>query len=308
MLNKIKKAVRYLTNSDYRFLINSNITGCPKMSDEDFLRRKFKACMGRELDLGNPKTFNEKLQCLKLCDRRPEYTMMVDKYLVRDFIRERLGEEYLIPLIGAWDSPDEIDFDALPNQFVLKCNHNSGLGMYICKDKSKLDVEAVKKELRRGLAQDYYLMGREWPYKNVPRKIICEEYIEDSCGELSDYKFFCFDGKIDCVMIVAGRAKNQAKFYYMNKDWKVLPYGRLTRSLPEDFTLPKPINLEEMFQVAEKLSCGFPHVRIDLYNVDGRIYFGEFTLYSQSGFEDGFDYKSDKHLGDQIVLPRKYNK
>ena len=144
------------------------------MPDATFLKLAYKSRMGRKLDLDNPQTFNEKLQWLKLYDRRPEYTMMVDKYKVRDYIAEKLGEEYLIPLLGVWDDPDEIDFDALPNQFVLKCNHNSGLGMCICKDKTKLDIEKVKEELRKGLKQDYYLTGREWPYKDVLRKIICE--------------------------------------------------------------------------------------------------------------------------------------
>ena len=135
-----------------------------KMSDEKYIKLKFYASLGRKLNLDNPKTFNEKLQWLKLYDRKPEYTMMVDKYLVREYIKEKMGEEYLIPNIGVWDTPDEIDFDALPEKFVLKCNHNSGRGMYICRDKSKMDVEKVKENLRGGLAQNYYLQSREWPY------------------------------------------------------------------------------------------------------------------------------------------------
>lgn len=144
------------------------------MSDEEYLSRKYQLYFGQKLDLQNPQTFNEKLQWLKLYNRKPEYTVMVDKYKVREYIAQELGEEYLIPLLGVWDNPDEIDFDALPNQFVLKCNHNSGLGMCICKDKSELDISKVKVELRKGLKQDYYLTGREWPYKDVPRKIIAE--------------------------------------------------------------------------------------------------------------------------------------
>ena len=155
MNNQIKKAIRYIFDKDYRFLINANLGFYDSWDDKAFLKRKFEACMGRKLDIDNPQTFNEKLQWLKLYDRNPEYTVMVDKYLVRDYIREKLGEEYLIPLIGVWDSPDEIDFDALPDKFVLKCNHNSGVGMYLCRDKSKMNVEKVKRELRRGLAQDY---------------------------------------------------------------------------------------------------------------------------------------------------------
>ena len=155
-----------------------NKTNGKSLSDESFVKLRFYAAMGKKLDLDDPKTFNEKLQWLKLYNRKPEYTMMVDKYLVRDYIKEKLGEEYLIPLLGAWDDPDEIDFDALPDRFVLKCNHNSGTGMYICRDKSKMDVQKVKDGLRRGLAEDFFMRSREWPYKNVPRKIICEQYME----------------------------------------------------------------------------------------------------------------------------------
>ena len=177
-----------------RFL-NSN--RAKKMSDEKYLKLKFYAIMGYKLDLDNPKTMNEKIQWLKLYYRKPEQTMMADKVAVRDYIAEVLGEEYLIPCLGVWESPDDIDFDALPEKFVLKCNHNSGLGMYVCKDKSKMDVEAVKEELRKGLEQDYYLVHREWPYKDVPRKILAEQFMEDGSGGLVDYKFLCFNGKCD---------------------------------------------------------------------------------------------------------------
>ena len=304
MLQKAKKLFKYITNSDYRFLINSNLTGCPEMSDEDFLRRKFKACMGRELDLDNPKTFNEKLQWLKINDRRPEYTMMVDKYLVRDYIREELGEEYLIPLIGAWDSPDEIDFDALPDRFVLKCNHNSGVGMYICRDKSKMDVEAVKKELRRGLAQDYYLTGREWPYKNVPRKIICEKFMSDSpdASDFTDYKFFCFDGKVDCVMVCLERSSGDTKFYFFDEDWKLKRLNIRGKNAPEGFTIPKPSCMDEMFAIAAKLSVGMPFVRVDLYQSNDQIYFGELTFFPDSGFDGNLLSETDEYFGSLIDI------
>ena len=165
-INKYIKAVyKVITNKNYRFFILSEKGVYDDMDDENYLKRKYKACLGKELNLDSPKTFNEKLQWLKLYNRKPEYTMMVDKYAVRKYIADTIGEEYLIPLLGVWDNPDDIDFDALPNQFVLKCNHNSGLGMCICKDKSKLDIDKIKAELRKGLQQDYYLTGREWPYK-----------------------------------------------------------------------------------------------------------------------------------------------
>lgn len=170
-----------------------------------YLRMRFKQRCGRSLNLAEPKTFNEKLQWLKLYNRKPEYTVMVDKYKVREYIAQMIGEEYLIPLLGVWDDPEDIDFDALPNRFVLKCNHNSGLGMCICKDKSKLDITKVKAELRKGLQQNYYLSSREWPYKDVPRKIIAEKYMEDASGDLKDYKFYCFNGEMKFVMINSDR-------------------------------------------------------------------------------------------------------
>lgn len=197
---KIKKyckaAFKYMVNADYRFKIDSARGKYNDMPDREYLQRRFQAELGKSLDLDNPQTFNEKLQWLKLYNRKPEYTMMVDKYKVREYIAQTLGEEYLIPLLGVWDDPDEIDFDALPDQFVLKCNHNSGLGMCICKDKSKLDISKVRAELRKGLKENYYIRHREWPYKDVPRKIIAEKYMVDdsNCGELTDYKFFCFNG------------------------------------------------------------------------------------------------------------------
>ena len=177
MSTVIQKINKFITNPQIRFSYLNVLGFYSKTPDDVFLKKAFRVNMHQELNLDNPQTFNEKLQWLKLYNRKPEYTMMVDKYKVREYVADTLGEEYLIPLLGVWDDPDEIDFDALPNQFVLKCNHNSGLGMCICKDKSKLDIEKVKKELKKGLKQDYYLTGREWPYKDVPRKIVCEKFM-----------------------------------------------------------------------------------------------------------------------------------
>ena len=310
MANITKKILKYVTDSDYRFMIKSNTTGCPKMSDEDFLRRKFKVCMGCELDLENPKTFNEKLQWLKLYNRRPEYTMMVDKYLVRDYIREKLGEKYLIPLIGAWDSPDEIDFDSLPDKFVLKCNHNSGVGMYICRDKSKMDVEKIKSELRKGLAQDYYLMGREWPYKNVKRKIICEKFMSDAPGasDFTDYKFFCFYGKVDSVMVCLERSSGDTKFYFFDEKWDLKRLNVRGKNAPKDFTIPKPECIDEMFKIAAELSIGIPFVRVDLYQSGGQIYFGEMTFFPDSGFDANLLQETDAYFGSLINLNKVMEK
>ena len=307
MTNIIKKGLKYICDEDYRFMINASFGKYDSMSDEEYLKRKFKALMGKELDLENPKTFNEKLQWIKLYDRKPEYTMMVDKYKVREYIKEQLGEEYLIPLVGVWDNPEDINFDLLPNQFVLKCNHNSGLGMCICKDKSKIDINNVKSELRKGLNQDYYLTGREWPYKDVERKIICEKYMVDYTQSegLTDYKFFCFDGQVDSVMVAIERNTGNPKFYFFNEKWELLKYNKRGKEAPDNFTLPMPKTMPEMFNIASKLSQGLSYSRIDLYSCNDQVYFGEITFFPDSGFDKNLIYESDLYFGSKINLRDK---
>ena len=292
----IKKIIRFVTDSDYRFEVLDRRGFYNSVDDEKYLKKKFKSLMGKELDLKNPQTFNEKLQWLKLYNRRDEYTMMVDKVAVRDYISEKLGEEYLIPCLGVWDNPEDINFDELPEKFVLKCNHNSGLGMCICKDKSKLDIEKVKKELKKGLEQDYYMTNREWPYKNVPRKIIAEKFMVDESGtELKDYKLFCFDGK-PCYMFIATDRSTpgvETKFDFYDMKFNHLPF---TNGHPNsDKVIQKPKGFEEMKELACKLSEGIPHVRIDFYDINGKVYFGETTFFHWSGmvpFEPAeWDYK-----------------
>ena len=306
-----RAGMRYLTNSEYRFFMNCNFGMYNRLSDEEYLKRKFKVAMRKELDLENPETYNEKLQWLKLYDRKPEYTMMVDKYLVRNYIAETIGEEYLIPLLGVWDDPDEIDFDSLPDRFVLKCNHNSGLGMYICRDKSKMDIKAVKAALRKGLRQDYYLSGREWPYKDVPRKIVAEAFMSDAAsaeedsrgtGGLTDYKFFCFNGYVDCVMVCIDRHLNDTKFYFFDREWKLKRLNRRGLAAPPDFTLSKPTCLEEMFVIAEKLSAGLPFSRIDLYECGEKVYFGEITFFPDSGFDPNILSETDLYFGQLLSI------
>ena len=280
---------------NYRKLLNW-------VPDQLFLRAAFRARFGRKLDLNNPKTFNEKLPWMKLYNRKPEYTLRVDKYKVRNYIAEKLGEEYLIPLLGVWDDPDEIDFDALPNQFVLKCNHNSGLGMCICKDKSKLDIQSVKEELRKGLAQDYYLTGREWPYKNVPRKIICEKYMTDETeGDLKDYKIHNFDGEPKVVEVDFDRFKSHKRNLY-SAEWE---YIESAITYPNDSThqIKRPQQLEEMFECARKLSQGLPYVRTDFYLIDNQIYFGEITFFHDGGWSKFSSEKFEKDFSSWIKLP-----
>ena len=300
----LKKGVRFIFDKRYRFVILANKGVYDNMQDEALLNRKYEAIFGKRLNLDNPQTFNEKLQWLKLYDRNPEYTIMVDKYKVRDYIKEKIGEEYLIPLIGVWDNPDDIDFDALPDKFVLKCNHNSGLGMCICKDKSKLNIENVKSELKKGLAQDYYLTGREWPYKNVPRKIIAEKYMTDTSdsSDFTDYKFFCFNGYVDCVMVCLERSSGDTKFYFFDRNWNLKRLNTRGKNAPDGFTISKPSQMDKMFEIAAKLSKGLPFVRIDLYQSNDHIYFGEITFFPDSGFDANLLPETDKYFGNLIHL------
>lgn len=285
------------------------------LPDEYYLKLLYRMHIGRKLNLSNPITFNEKLQWLKLYDHRPEYTMMVDKYLVRKYTTETIGEEYLIPLIGVWDDPADIDFDALPNQFVLKCNHNSGTGMCICKDKSKLDINKVKEELRKGLAQDYYLTGREWPYKNITRKIICEKYIEvhystnSEITGLLDYKFYCFNGEPRFLYVGYADVRDGVKhdrMTYLDLDWNKTAFKRPDHD-ELSFFPEKPSNFDEMIAVAKKLSEGIPFVRIDLYNINKKIYFSEMTFFPGSGFSPFSPEEAETTLGSWIELPKIEN-
>lgn len=272
------------------------------MPDSWYLQMKYKQYMGYSLNLSNPKTFNEKLQWLKLHDRKPEYTMMVDKYAVRKYIADTIGEEYLIPLLGVWDNPDKIDFNALPNQFVLKCNHNSGLGMCICKDKSNLNIENVKNDLRKGLKQDYYLTCREWPYKNVKRRIIAEKYMSDEGKEeLSDYKVLCFNGEAKLIEVHKGRFYGNHTADNYDEFWNKTDIEQY--DLPKsDEILPKPKFLEEMLHLSRLLSKDLIHVRVDWYFTNNRLYFGELTFFDGSGY-NLFCGDADGLLGSWIKLP-----
>lgn len=298
VFNKIKKAI---VDPHMRWAYLNALGFYHGMDDETFLKKQFYHVMGYELDLQHPKTFNEKLQWLKIHNRKPEYTMMVDKYAVRQYIADTIGEEYLIPLLGVWDDPEQIDFDALPQQFVLKCNHNSGLGMCICKDKSRLDFKKVKQELKKGLQQDYYLASREWPYKDVKRKIVCEQYMEDaSSQELLDYKFMCFHGKAECIFTCTDRfSPDGLKVTFFDCDWKQLPFERHYPASRTPIAPPK--NLRKMIELAEILSKNHPFLRVDFYEIAGKIYFGELTFFPGSGYEEFSPFEADEQLGKLIT-------
>lgn len=296
----LKAGTKYLLSSDYRFLINAGFGLYDKMPDAEYLKRKYRACMGKELNLENPQTFNEKLQWLKLYDRKPEYTMMVDKVRVRDYIARTIGEEYLIPLLGIWEDPEDIDFDTLPEQFVLKCNHNSGLGMCICKDKSKLDIPKVKRELKKGLKQDYYLTGREWPYKDVPRRIVGEKYMVDESGtELKDFKVMCFGGKAKLIQVHRGRFEKHTQDFY-DTEWNKKDIYQMCDQT--NIIMDKPSFLDEMLALSEQLSVNIPQLRVDWYGINDKLYFGELTFFDASGFDYFEPEEWDYTLGSWIDL------
>lgn len=285
------------------------------LSDEDYIRRMFKARLGYELDLQHPQTFNEKLQWLKLYDHNPVYTTMVDKYAAKQYVASIIGDEYIIPTFGVWYRFDDIDFRALPNQFVLKCTHDSG-GLIIVPQKDKLDISSARGKISRSLQQNYYQKSREWPYKDIPPKIIAEEYLEDShvvqkqnldsaAMGLIDYKFYCFNGQprffyIGFANIINGEKKDQLSYYDLN--WKPAPFYR-TDHEPFPFSIEKPSNFDEMISIAHLLSHGIPFVRVDLYNIENRIYFSEITFSPGGGYGRFYPDEWERKLGDWIILP-----
>ena len=275
---------------------------CSFLPDKIYLKIKYRAMIGKKLDLDNPKTYTEKLQWLKLYDRKPEYTIMVDKYLAKKYVADKIGEEYIIPTLGVWDKFEDIDFEKLPNQFVLKCTHDSG-GLVICKDKAKLDIEASRKKICKSLKRDFYLIGREWPYKNVPRKIIAERYLMDCSShssDLPDYKFYCFDGEVKVVLIATNRFTTH-NFNYVDVDYNPISLISIEGE-PNKELENKPECWDKMLEIAHTLSKGIIHVRVDLYTSCGKIYFGELTFFDSSGYDDFGSEEWNERLGSWIKL------
>ena len=283
---------------DHRGLLNW-------LDDEHYLRLMYWKKFERKLNLLNPQTFNEKLQWLKLYDRRPEYTNMVDKYEAKKYVAGIIGDEYIIPTLGVWDTFDAIDFSKLPDQFVLKCTHDSG-GLVICKDKKNLDIETARKKINRSLKTNYYLQGREWPYKNVKPRIIAETYMEDKgTAELRDYKFFCFNGLAKCFKIDFDRFIEHHANYY-DAENNILDFGEVICPPEQGKIIEFPKTLPDMKQLAEKLSKDIPFLRVDFYDVDGKVYFGEMTFYPASGLGEWTSDEADKTLGEWIKLPDSF--
>ena len=269
-----------------------------------YLKLKYRIYLGEKLNLRNPRKFNEKLQWLKLYDRKPEYTNLVDKYEVKKIVRDLIGEKYLIKTLGIYNKYEEIDFEKLPNKFVIKCTHDSG-GIVICKDKSKFDHVKSKEKLEKSLRKNYYWRSREWPYKKVLPRIIVEEYMEDDKTlQLRDYKFFCFNGEPKCFKIDFDRFVNhRANYYDINK--QLLKIGEL--SFPPDFerNLEMPQKFNEMLDLAKKLSKDMVFVRVDFYEVNGSIYFGEITFFPASGTSRFINEYTNELFGKWLELPIK---
>lgn len=252
------------------------------ISDKMHLKCLFRKYMGTKLNLSNPKTFNEKLQWLKLYDRKPEYTVMADKEAVKEYIAKELGEEFIIPTIGLYDSVDDIPFDELPQKFVIKCTHDSG-SIFICDKNAGIDINFIKNELSQKLQTNHFWYSREWVYKDIRPRIIIEDFLPDENGNSPvDYKFFCFDGKMEVFKIDYDRFGNHISNYYTkDSDYlnfhekKFLSNPRIKPHLPSNFI--------KMISIAEKLSEGISFLRVDLYCVGEKIYFGELTFYPHSG-------------------------
>ena len=273
------------------------------LPDRLYLKLKYWSIMGKKLNLSNPITYNEKLQWLKLYDHNLEYTKLVDKYEVKSWARNKIGSQYIIKTLGIWNTFDEINFSELPNQFVLKCTHDSG-GLVICKDKKVFDVNEAKKKINASLSNNYFYSGREWPYKNVKPRIIAEVFMEDEVThELRDYKFFCFDGKVKALFVASERQSEneETKFDFFDEEYRHLPF---TNGHPNADVIPKkPMQFDQMKQLAEILSEGLPHARIDLYEVNGKVYFGEITFSHWSGFVRFEPEEWDEKFGAWISLP-----
>lgn len=283
ILRKIKYALRYLP-------------------DDIYIQLYYFSHFKHFANLKNPKTYNEKLNWLKLNDRKELYTKLVDKYEVKKYVANLIGEEYIIPTLGVWEKFDDIDFDVLPDKFVLKCTHDSE-GLVIVRDKKNFDKKAAKEKIENALKLNFYYIGREWPYKNIKPQIIAEKYMEDKIdGELRDYKFFCFSGKAKVMFVASDRNKDNTKFDFYDMDFNHLC---IKQHYPNAGNVRKPITFNKMIELSEILASGLPHVRVDFYEVDGKCYFGEMTFYHFSGFMPFKPNKWDEILGDWLKLPDK---
>ncbi len=295
------KTIRKYKISTWLFLV---LKKCFKfLPDYQYIKLMYLVWFGKRINLKHPKTFSEKLQWLKLYDRKPLYNKLVDKYEVKKIVADIIGEKYIIPTIGVWDNVKDIEWDILPKQFVLKCTHDSG-SVIICKDKTSFDKEDAIKKLSSWIKRDYYINGREWPYKDVKPRIIAEQYIQPDIktNDLPDYKFFCFNGEPKLCQVISGRSEKEVIDFF-DYNWVHQPFQE-PWYFPFADSMPKrPDNYFEMWKLAEKLSIDKPFVRVDFYDVNNIVYFGEITFFPTSGV-GGFNPDVwDEILGGWIQLP-----
>lgn len=305
-MSKTKIAIKQIRTDRGEFMASIISNFFCWLPDATYLKLLYRFKMGHQLNLKNPQTFTEKLQWLKLYNRKPEYHTMVDKYAVKQYVANIIGEDYIIPTLGVWDKPEEIDLDSLPKQFVLKTTHGGGgCGVVICKDKESFDRNAAIDKLNESLASDIYRGLREWPYKNVPKRIIAEKLLssEESAApeDLLDFKFFCFSGKVKFFKVDFGRFVEHHANYY-DTDGKLLPFGEKNFKPDPAHIIELPNNLREMILLAERLSQKEPFLRVDFYNVNGTIFFGELTFYPASGMGKWTTEEADRIIGDYLYV------
>lgn len=302
LLNLMLRKFSTFRKRPQSLLINILKLFSPILSDKLYLRLLFPLKVGYSLNLKNPQTYNQKLQWLKLYYREPLLTNLVDKYEAKNIIKAVIGEEYVVKTYGVWNSFEEINFDKLPSRFVLKTTHDQG-GVVICRNKSKFDFLGAHQKINSHLKRNHYPLLREWPYKNVKPRIIAEELLEDTIkGDLWDYKFYCFNGEPKYMYISMGRQSDHVPFYYFDMDFRFLDIER-PHHKPDDKIIEKPANWNLMIELAKKLSAGLPHVRIDFYDVKGKIFTGEITLFQGGGLMPFYPRKWDYEFGNQIYLP-----
>lgn len=308
--NIMNKIFKLIFDEDYRFDFLSSRGLLNKMSDHDYLKKMFKIRTGKNLVLDNPQTYNQKLQWIKLYDHNPMYIFMVDKYEAKKYVAKLIGEEYIIPTLGVWNNFDEINFDNLPDQFVLKCTHDSG-GVVIIRDKSAINRKEIKRKIEKSLKRNFYYYGREWPYKDVKPRIIAEKYMvdttaindNDQCNNvLKDYKIYTFNGKAKMCMINTDRGiDTRADYFDRDFNWLDFFWGYNHA----DTKPQKPVQYERMFELAETLAQGTTELRVDFYVVNNKIYFGELTFFDGSGFDPIVPEEWDIKIGSWLKLPAK---
>ena len=297
-----KNALVYLIHNRNLFLDSCIKHAGVILSDEKYLNLRYKLIFGRKINWNNPITFTEKIQWLKLKDYKDEYTLIVDKYTAKDYVASIIGKSYIIPTIGVWDNVKDIEWEKLPNQFVLKTTHGGGgTGVVICSSRSSFNKEKAISKLNLSMKSNTGKVFREKPYYNIKKRIIAEKYISNGIEELNDYKFFCFNGKVKCFKVDFGRFNKHHANYYDEK-CQLLPFGEIGLEPNYNHHISIPANINKMIQIAEKLSQNFRFIRVDLYNINGNILFGEITFYPGSGFIPFTSTEWDYKLGNYLAL------